>query len=204
MTAATTAGEDPSYAEFLSYLKSSSSSTKSSDELPANTIDSTVTSTKASSPTNNNDSSLTPVPFLALFRHATPTDLLIIILGILFQSFVGVSFAAMNLVFGQLIDNLASPSGSVLDNVSGMIRIMAGLAVLFAVLASVAMSFIPYGAARIVNRVRLEYVKSVLRQDMTYFDACPPGSIVGGMSGETLEMEEGMSVKLGEGVQSCW
>ena len=85
-----------------------------------------------------------------------------------------------------------------------MIRLMAGLAGLFAVLALVGMSFIPYGAARITMRVREEYVKSVLRQDMEYFDGCKPGSIVGGMSAETLEFEEGISVKLGEGVQSCW
>jgi ATP-binding cassette subfamily B (MDR/TAP) protein 1 len=110
----------------------------------------------------------------------------------------------MNLVFGQLIDDLASPSGSVLDTTSSMIKLMGVLAVVFAILAFVGMSFIPYGAARITNRVREEYVKSVLRQDMAFFDEAKPGGIVASLSGYTLDFEEGISIKLGEGIQSSW
>lgn len=70
-------------------------------------------------------------------------------------------------------------------------------------LAFIGMSFIPYGAARITNRVREEYVKSVLRQDMAFFDEAKPGGIVAALSGYTLDFEEGISIKLGEGIQSC-
>lgn len=85
-----------------------------------------------------------------------------------------------------------------------MIRLMGMLAVIFAVLAFIGMSFIPYGAARITNKVREEYVKSVLRQDMEFFDEAKPGGIVAALSAYTLDFEEGISIKLGEGIQSCW
>jgi hypothetical protein len=194
----TATAEDQGYSDFLSYLKNTSDDSNSNKEPLQTTLQSTARSIpKEEEPT-------APVPFLSLFRHGTPADLTILSIGILFQACVGASFAAMNLIFGQVIDNLATPSGSVLESTSSMIRLMGILAGLFAVMAFVGMSFIPYGAARIVNRVRGEYVRSVLRQDMEFFDEAKPGGIVASLSGYTLDLEEGISVKLGEGVQSCW
>jgi len=143
-----------------------------------------------------------PVPFLSLFRHGTPKDKSIMVIGIVTQCFVGVSFAAMNLVFGEVIDDLSSPTGSVLDATSNAIKIMLVLAACFGLAAFIGMSFIPYGAARITNRVRNEYVKAVLGQDMAFFDESRPGEVVAALSEYTLDFEEGLSTKLGEGLQA--
>ena len=53
------------------------------------------------------------VSFFALLRHGTAADKAIMLVGIVLQMGVGVSMAAMNLVFGEMIDDLAAPSGSV-------------------------------------------------------------------------------------------
>jgi len=186
--------DDKSYLEFLEFLQTKN-------------VDDSVQSSSRSGIKNeqtNDYANAKPVPFLSLFRHGSSADIAIMIVGMVCQTGVGVSFAAMNLVFGQLIDSLASPSGSVLDATTGMIRIMAILAVAFALLAFVGMSATPYGAARITNRVRKEYIKSVLAQDMEFFDEAKPGGIVAALSSYTMDFEEGLSIKLGEGIQSCW
>ena len=144
-----------------------------------------------------------PVPFLSLFRHGTPKDKLIILIGIVVQCLVGLSFAAMNLVFGEVLDNLASTT-DILGNTIGTIKIMAILAAVFGAAAFIGMSAIPYGAARLTNRVRNAYVTAVLSQDMTFFDESKPGEIVAALAEYTLDFEEGLSIKLGEGLQATF
>jgi len=146
---------------------------------------------------------LPPVPFFQLFRFADRWDLVLIIMGMSLQVIVGCGFAAMNLIFGEVIDDLSSPSGSVSDMLSGTITIMFSLAGVMGFTALVAMWSIPYAATRIANNVRVEYLKAVLRQDMTFFDKAKPGAIVASISDDTMDFELGISVKLGEGLQAC-
>jgi ATP-binding cassette subfamily B (MDR/TAP) protein 1 len=164
-------------------------------------IDSSIKSKKERSDERYSDA--TPVPFFSLFRHGTTKDKLIIAIGMIVQCLVGLSFAVMNLIFGEVLDDLSSIGGSsMLDGTIGTIKIMALLAVVFAGAAFLGMSAIPYGAARITNRVRNAYVSSVLAQDMTYFDESRPGEIVAALSDYTMDFEEGLSIKLGEGLQA--
>ena len=106
-----------------------------------------IDSTNRSSNNNEKDedkkyADAKPVPFLSLFRHGTPKDKLIILIGIIVQCLVGLSFAAMNLVFGEVLDNLASTT-DILGNTIGTIKIMAILAAVFGAAAFIGMSAIP-------------------------------------------------------------
>lgn len=162
---------------------------------------------KSSGESNDDDiekkyAGTSPVPFLSLFRHGTPKDKLIISVGMLVQIGVGLSWAGMNLVFGEVLDDLSSTTGSLLDSTKNTIRIMAILAGAFGAAAFVGMSAIPYGAARITNRIRMAYVSSVLSQDMAFFDEKKPGEVVAALAEYTMDLEEGMSIKLGEGIQA--
>jgi hypothetical protein len=131
-----------------------------------------------------------PISFFSLFRHGTPQDKLIIFIGIIVQAFVGLSFSGMNLVFGEVLDDLSAPSESILSSTIGTIKIMAILAAVFGAAAFIGMSFIPYGAARITNRVRNAYVSAVLAQDMEFFDESKPGEIVAALAEYTMDFEE--------------
>ena len=172
-------------------------------------IDSSSTSKTKKESSDNNDekedkkyADAKPVPFLSLFRHGTPQDKLIIFIGILVQFFVGLSFSGMNLIFGEILDDLSSPTESILSNTIDTIKIMAILACVFGAAAFIGMSAIPYGAARLTNRVRNAYITAVLAQDMTFFDESKPGEIVAALAEYTLDFEEGLSIKLGEGIQA--
>ena len=173
-------------------------------------VDDSIKKKKKKDSKNNEDddkySDASPVSFFSLFRHGTPKDKLIITIGILVQCCVGCSLAAINLVFGEVLDDLSSVSvgSSILDSTIGTIKIMAILAVVFGALAFVGMSAIPYGAARITNQVRNAYVSAVLAQDMTYFDESRPGEIVAALSDYTMDFEEGLGIKLGEGLQATF
>lgn len=84
----------------------------------------------------------------------------------------------------------------------GAIKIMAALAGIFGVAAFAGMSFIPYGAARITNRVRNVYISAVLGQEMAFFDESKPGEVVAALAEYTMDLEEGISIKLGEALQA--
>jgi ATP-binding cassette subfamily B (MDR/TAP) protein 1 len=144
-----------------------------------------------------------PVPFLSLFRHGTPKDKLFILIGIILKCLVGLSLAAMNLVVGDVLDNLASTT-DILGNTIGTIKIMAILAGVVGAAAFIGTSAIEYGAARLTNRVRNTYVSAVLSQDLTFFDESKPGEIVAALAEYTLDFEEGLSIKLGEGLQATF
>jgi len=175
-------------------------------------LDASTSSKKSSSKTTKKDNDVkddkyadaTPIPFLSLFRHGTSNDKLILLVGVIVQSCVGLSFAMMNLVFGEILDDLSSVSGSILEGTMDTIRIMALLAVIFGAAAFVGMSAIPYGAARITNRVRNAYVGAVLAQDMAFFDESRPGEVVAALAEYTMDFEEGLSIKLGEGLQASF
>ena len=101
-----------------------------------------------------------------------------------------------------MLDDLAAPTGSMVDSTMGTIKVMASLAGIFAVAAFVGMSFIPYGAARVTNRVRNAYISAVLGQEMAFFDESKPGEVVAALAEYTMDLEEGLSIKLGEGIQA--
>ena len=100
---------------------------------------------------------------------------------------------------GELIDDLAAPTGSVVDTTMPAIYLMLWMALIFGATSFAAMSLIPYTAARITNNLRLAYLKAVLRQDSAFFDTAKPGEVVSKIADATLDFETGISVKLGEG-----
>ncbi len=153
---------------------------------------------------NNKYADAKPMPFLSLFRHGTFEDKLIIFFGMVIQAFVGLSFSGMNLIFGEILDDLSSPAESILSQTIDTIKIMAILAAVFGSAAFIGMSAIPYGAARITNRVRNAYVSAVLAQDMEFFDESNPGEVVAALAEYTMDFEEGLSIKLGEGLQATF
>mmetsp|Transcript_24355 Transcript_24355/g.55574 ORF Transcript_24355/g.55574 Transcript_24355/m.55574 type:complete len:1263 (-) Transcript_24355:754-4542(-) len=142
-----------------------------------------------------------PVSFWALFKYGSVSDKTMMTVGMSMQILVGLSMSAMNIVFGEVLDDLSTPSGSVVETLGPMIQIMFLLAAIFALTAFFAMALIPYAATRITNNVRNEYVRAVLKQDMAYFDLAGPGEVVAALSDYTVDLEEGLSTKLGEFLQ---
>ena len=107
-----------------------------------------------------------PVPLSSLFRFASWGDLALMFTGLALEVVVGCGMAAMNVVFGEVIDDLSTASGTVQEALKDTVIIMVWLAAIMGVTAFVAMSSVPYAAARISNNLRMEYLKAVLRQDM--------------------------------------
>ncbi|KMU78211.1 leptomycin B resistance protein pmd1 [Coccidioides immitis RMSCC 3703] len=56
-------------------------------------------------------------------------------------------------------------------------------------------------AVRGVRRLRLEYIKAILRQDMAYFDTYTPGSVATRISNNANLIQNGLSEKVGTAVQ---
>jgi len=149
-----------------------------------------------------NKETIVPVPFFALFRYGSTYDKFLMATGVMFQIAVGCSMPLTNIIFAEIIDGLNSPTGGVSEQLQMLVILMVIMAGVFAIMALFGMTLIPYAAAKITNNVRIEYMKAVLRQDMEFFDNSKPGELVSNVSDATLDFEEGISVKLGEGLQA--
>ncbi len=56
-------------------------------------------------------------------------------------------------------------------------------------------------ATRATRTLRLEYIRAILRQDITYFDTCSPGSVATKISNNANLIQAGLSEKVGVTIQ---
>ena len=147
------------------------------------------------------DDGLQPLSLLELYRFATWGELASVFVGLLCTAIAGCSMPAMNLVFGEMMNDMSG-------NPANIMAIMDDTLVLFAILGPVSALFfflgwylVPRAAAILANRLRVRFIGAVLRQDMVYFDEARAGAIVAAFNDDSEDMREGMAQKLAEGVQ---
>eukprot|EP00605_Chrysophyceae_sp_TOSAG23-4_P002622 GSChrysophyteH1.ASY1.ANO1.2894.1 assembled CDS len=134
------------------------------------------------------------VPFSAIFRFATTSDMLLIYLGVLGTVAAGACLPSMNVVFGEVTDAISSPA-----DISNMVNDAVVRMILLACLACAAF-FIAYypmslGASRIANNWRVAYLEAVMRQDAVFFDSQTEGSIALTLSEGPVDIQMAISDK---------
>ncbi|XP_024528405.1 ABC transporter B family member 4 isoform X2 [Selaginella moellendorffii] len=145
------------------------------------------------------------VPFYKLFYFADPLDYLLMFLGTLGAMANGFAMPALTIVFGQLANAFGQNSG----NIHAMVHEVSQVALRFVYLggaASVAsfgeVAFWICTGERQAARIRGLYLKSILRQDVAFFDKeTTTGEVVGRMSGDTILIQEAIGEKVGKFIQ---
>uniref|UniRef100_A0A0E0FRQ3 MDR-like ABC transporter n=1 Tax=Oryza nivara TaxID=4536 RepID=A0A0E0FRQ3_ORYNI len=124
------------------------------------------------------------VSFTGLFRYADGTDLLLMAVGTVAALANGVSQPLMTVIFGQVINAFGeATNGDVLHRVNQV--------------ACWTMT-----GERQATRIRSLYLKSVLRQDIAFFDVeMTTGQIVSRMSGDTVLVQDAIGEKVGKFLQ---
>ncbi|KAJ3201493.1 (ABC) transporter, partial [Dinochytrium kinnereticum] len=155
--------------------------------------------------------------YLSLYRFADPTDKLIMLIGTICAIGNGVSQPVMTIVFGNLINSLliygaCTPedfragktycvypdSNSKLNNdVRQSVIILSGIGLGVAICAYLQMAMWMLAGERQTKRIREEYLKAVLRQDVAWFDKTQTGDITTRMTADILTIQEGISDKVG-------
>ncbi|KAI1909044.1 multidrug-resistance transporter mdr5 [Ophidiomyces ophidiicola] len=145
--------------------------------------------------------------FLKLWTWCTPIDIVLRTCGFLAAIGSGTTLPLMTIVFGKFVDEFNDyGKGTVSPE---QLRRSISKNALYLVYLFIAKFFAVYihtncftiTAIRSVRRLRLEYVKAILRQDMAYFDTYTPGSVATRISNNANLIQNGLSEKVGTAVQ---
>lgn len=147
--------------------------------------------------------------FFALLNYAEPTwyDRVLLSIGVVAGTGAGVPFPLVGIVFGQVIDefnnatcdsdatpsNKAAMQSAINDKVLLMVYI--GIAT-FALIYTHLVCWNIF-SQRLAQRIRERYLKSLLRQDIAFFDNLQAGEVSSRLNGDIQAIETGASEKVG-------
>ncbi|XP_010474666.1 PREDICTED: ABC transporter B family member 11-like [Camelina sativa] len=151
-----------------------------------------------------NDEKTKTVPFYKLFAFADSFDVFLMICGSLGAIGNGVSLPLVTLLFGDLIDSFGQNQNKkyIVDVVSKVCLkfVYLALGTLGAAFLQVACWMIT--GERQAARIRSTYLKTILRQDIGFFDVeTNTGEVIGRMSGDTVLIQDAMGEKVGKFIQ---
>ncbi|XP_066306871.1 ABC transporter B family member 9-like [Miscanthus floridulus] len=140
------------------------------------------------------------VPFTGLFRYADGTDVLLMLLGTVGALANGVSQPVMTVIFGQVINAFGdATTDNVLHRVNQAVLNFVYLGIATAVVSFLQVSCWTMTGERQATRIRSLYLKSVLRQEIAFFDVeMTTGQIVSRMSGDTVLVQDAIGEKVGK------
>ncbi|KAJ3243519.1 hypothetical protein HDU78_000400 [Chytriomyces hyalinus] len=165
------------------------------------------------------------VPLLELFRFADGKDRAMIAVGFIFSAGIGALIPSAILILGQVLGNGAMFAGAMPGGAPPTGRMMNATAAAVPIPAFDPSSFYPmilnfvyFGVAMMVagyvsqalwvlagenqaRRIRELYMRSILRQDMSWFDMAEEGSLTTRLAQDTALIQDGISEKAGLCVQ---
>ncbi|KAF3558199.1 hypothetical protein F2Q69_00010291 [Brassica cretica] len=144
------------------------------------------------------------VPFYKLFAFADSFDFLLMTLGTLGSIGNGLGFPIMTILFGDLVDAFGEnqTDSNVADKVSKVALKFVWLGIGTLAAAFLQLSGWMISGERQAARIRSMYLKTILRQDIAFFDVdTNTGEVVGRMSGDTVLIQDAMGEKVGKAIQ---
>ncbi|KAI5295058.1 mitochondrial chaperone [Ascosphaera acerosa] len=153
-----------------------------------------------------------PLRFVRLLVYAEPTaaDLLLLAVAFITAIASGVPFPIAGIVFGQLVDNLSGAScdqsSAALNSATAHeLQHAVNQNVLKVVYIGIAYFVLVYlyvfswnlSGERLAQRLREKYLRSLLRQDATFFDDLAPGEVSSRITNDISMIQQGTSEKVG-------
>ncbi|MBA0620744.1 hypothetical protein Godav_006429 [Gossypium davidsonii] len=154
--------------------------------------------------TNKKNEKTNSIPFYKLFAFADRTDITLMIIGTIGAIGNGLCMPLMTTILGDLIDAFGQNQSN--DRV---VHVVSRVALRFVYLAAGAgtaaclqVSCWMVTGERQAARIRGLYLKTILRQDIAFFDVeTSTGEVVGRMSGDTVLIQDAMGEKVGKFLQ---
>ncbi|XP_035547503.1 ABC transporter B family member 11-like isoform X2 [Juglans regia] len=155
------------------------------------------------------EESINRVPYYKLFSFADSLDCLLMFVGTVAAVGSGISMPLMTIIFGGTIDSFG---GTV--NTKDVVHKVSKHAcsttksprekscLLYAAMVNIMMACWMVTGERQAARIRSLYLKTILRQDIGFFDKeTKTGEIVGRMSGDTVLIQDALGEKVGKFIQ---
>ncbi|XWS76724.1 hypothetical protein CRYUN_Cryun01aG0202400 [Craigia yunnanensis] len=177
-------------------------STSKSQEEPEKV--SGVNGENQDSESSKGDEKTNTVPFYKLFGFSDSMDIWLMIIGTIGAIGNGVCMPLMTILFGDLVDAFGENQSNedVVDVVSKVALRFVYLAVGAAAAAFLQVACWMVTGERQAARIRGLYLKTILRQDVAFFDVeTNTGEVVGRMSGDTVLIQDAMGEKVGKFLQ---
>ncbi|KAH6790052.1 hypothetical protein C2S51_005058 [Perilla frutescens var. frutescens] len=132
--------------------------------------------------------------------YATMLDFVLILFGCLGAFINGGSLPFYSLLFGKIVNKLAldkDDKAKMMHEVNNICLYMTGMAAIVLVGAYLEISCWRLVGERSAHRIRTEYLRAVLRQDVGFFDTeISTGDIMHGISSDVAQIQEVMSEKM--------
>ncbi|KAL6546439.1 ATP-binding cassette sub- B member 9 [Orobanche minor] len=143
------------------------------------------------------------VGFYKLFSFADRIDTALVVIGTVSAIGNGISQPLMTLFFGQLINSFGGTDPShVVHEVSKVSIKFVYLAIGAGVASLLQMLCWMVTGERQAARIRGMYLRTILRQDIEFFDTqTTTGEVIGRMSGDTILIQQAMGEKVGKFIQ---
>ncbi|XVE77403.1 hypothetical protein DITRI_Ditri13aG0059800 [Diplodiscus trichospermus] len=145
------------------------------------------------------------VPFYKLFAFADSKDVCLMIIGTIGAVGNGLCMPLLTILFGDVIDAFGQSQRNdqlVVDAVSKVALKFVYLALGAAAAAFLQVTCWMVTGERQAARIRGLYLKTILRQDVAFFDMeTNTGEVVGRMSGDTVLIQDSMGEKVGKFLQ---
>ncbi|KAG9457822.1 hypothetical protein H6P81_002330 [Aristolochia fimbriata] len=144
------------------------------------------------------------VPLYKLFSFADSRDVGLMIVGTLAAIANGAAMPVMTVLFGQLVDSFGETVDrrKVVHEVSKVSLRYVYLAVGSGIASFLQVACWVVTGERQAARIRALYLKTILRQDVAFFDKeASTGEVVGRMSGDTVLIQDAMGEKVGKFIQ---
>ncbi|XBI51011.1 hypothetical protein VPH35_033596 [Triticum aestivum] len=137
---------------------------------------------------------------LGLFRHADGKDQLLMLVGTVAALANGMTTPLMTVFFGDVLDAFGGATdANVLQRVNKAVLNFVYLGIGAAVISFLQVSCWTITGERQASLIRSEYLKSVLRQDISFFDTeMTTGQVVSKMSGDTVLVQDAIGEKVGK------
>ena len=154
--------------------------------------------------------SLTPYKIFAyvyLLTGNSPSrfDLLLLVIGLGAAIAAGIPFPLLGVLFGELVDDLSSTecgsSGKSAAELQSGVNQKLTL-VLYVTVANFLLVYLHTSCwslfgERLVSRLRQRYFRSLLRQEVAFFDSLPPGEVSSRLTADIEIIRSGTSEKVG-------
>ncbi|KAL4772992.1 P-loop containing nucleoside triphosphate hydrolase protein [Aspergillus nidulans var. acristatus] len=146
-------------------------------------------------------------PYFRVWGYSSVQDHVIRVTGLFAAIACGAALPLMTLVFGTLIDNFNDWAAGKLSPDEFRSRVSQNalwftyLFIGILVLSSFNTACLRLTATRCVRALRHDFIRSILRQDLSYFDNCLPGTVATVLSSNADLVEIGLGEKLGIAVE---
>ncbi|GET92194.1 P-glycoprotein-like protein [Leishmania tarentolae] len=140
---------------------------------------------------------------IAIFRYADTIDRALMIIGTVCAVCAGSGVPLFSFIFGRIATDLMSDVGSAEANAAKTSLIMVYVGIGMFVASGAHVLCWTVAASRQEARIRVNFFRAVLRQDIGWHDEHSPGELTARMTGDIRVLRNGINDKLSQGVMSA-